>query len=405
MLEANLVSCILASREAYDALAAILDPSEFSEWGRLVVRCAAEYYGRDPDARAVEPSLLSSALGRTIANPKHLDSAMRYVAELPPPSSVPNVVTEYRLLRRHNVGLRLAALLATGDTRGADALIDTYVLLGRDDGARDAKLGVADLEAAVDLKGAIKVVPARLQEELKGRLMRGHHIIVFARPEAGKTSFTINLACGFLKQGLKVLHACNEEPIRDVQLRYLARLAGVTIDSLYTPGAVHNVVAHAGPGYGNLAVVELTSGRISEVDGLMRRWQPDVVVLDQLRNLKAGGSGGNRALELDEVSRAARDLGKTHNAVVVSITQAGDSADEKQVLGMGDIDWSNTGIQAAADLMIGIGVTAELDRQGKRWITLVKNKIGGRHASFPVKVDLETGRWSSIGPSREEVTA
>ena len=94
-------------------------------------------------------------------------------------------------------------------------------------------------------------------------------------------------------------------------------------------------------------------------------------------------------------------MGKRYNCVIVSITQAGDSADQKQVLGMGDIDWSNTGIQAAADLLIGIGTTDELERQGKRWITLCKNKVGGRHASFPVKVDFETGRWSSIGPVRE----
>lgn len=170
---------------------------------------------------------------------------------------------------------------------------------------------------------------------------------------------------------------------------------------MYAPGAIVHAVDRAGGSYGSLAVVELASGRISEVDGLARRWQPDVIILDQLRNLKAGGAGGNRALELDEVARAARDLGKRHNAVVVSITQAGDSADEKQVLGMGDIDWSNTGIQAAADLLIGIGVTAELDRQGKRWVTLVKNKVGGKHASFPVWVDFETGRWASNGPKRE----
>ena len=401
MLEDNVVSAILADRAAYDALAGTLDAGEFSEWGRLVVRAVDGYYAADPDAVCVADDLLRSALGRTIANPKHLDSCLRYVAELPPHTSAPNVVREYRLLRRHNVGLRLAALLATGDHRGADGLLDLYTELGRDEGARGDKLDVADLEAAVDLKGAIKLVPARLQEETKGRLMRGHHVIVFARPEAGKSSFAINMACGFLKQGLKVMHAENEDPLRDVQLRYLARLAGCTIDSLYEPQAIPRAVASAGPPYGALSIVELSSGRLSELEGLLRRGAPDVLVVNQLRNLKAGQNGGNRALELDEIARSLRDLGKRYNCVIVSITQAGDSADQKQVLGMGDIDWSNTGIQAAADLLIGIGTTDELERQGKRWITLCKNKVGGRHASFPVKVDFETGRWASIGPARE----
>lgn len=401
MLEDNVVSAILADRAAYDALAGALDPSEFSEWGRLVVRVVGAYYAVDSAAVCVDHDLLRSALGRTIPNPKHLDSCLRYVAELPPHTSAPNVAREYRLLRRHNVGLRLAALLATGDHKGAESLLDLYTDLGRDEGARGDKLDVAELEQAVDLKGAIKLVPARLQEETKGRLMRGHHVIVFARPEAGKSSFAINMACGFLKQGLKVMHAENEDPLRDVQLRYLARLAGCTIDSLYEHGAIPAAVAHAGAAYGSLAVVELSSGRLSELEGLLRRGAPDVLVVNQLRNLKAGQSGANRALELDEIARSLRDLGKRYNCVIVSITQAGDSAEGKQVLGMGDIDWSNTGIQAAADLLIGIGQTDELERQGKRWITLCKNKLSGKHASFPVKVDFETGRWSSIGLARE----
>ena len=55
-----------------------------------------------------------------------------------------------------------------------------------------------------------------------------------------------------------------------------------------------------------------------------------------------------------------------------------------------------------SNLLYARVIEAELDRQGKRWITLCKNKPGNRHASFPVKVDFETGRWSSIGPSRED---
>ena len=56
-------------------------------------------------------------------------------------------------------------------------------------------------------------------------------------------------------------------------------------------------------------------------------------------------------------------------------------------------------VQAAADLLIGIGQNEELDRAGKRWVTLCKNKVGGRHASFPVKVDFETGRWQDENQS------
>ena len=94
MLEDNVVSAILADRAAYDALAGVLDASEFSEWGRLVVRAVGGYYEADPAADCVDGELLRSALARTIPNPKHLDSCLRYVAELPPHASGPNVARE-----------------------------------------------------------------------------------------------------------------------------------------------------------------------------------------------------------------------------------------------------------------------------------------------------------------------
>lgn len=400
-LEAALVSAILQSREVYDALQSDLDSGEFSEWGRYVVRQAAAFYGADPTTQSVDRGLLESALGRAIPNPKHLASALRYVGELPPAPSLANVVGEYRALRRHNVGLRLAACLASGDTRGAEPLLADYARLGEQTGARGAKLTVEELEEQTKLDGAIKIVPKRLNELCKGRLMRGHHIVVFARPEVGKTGWTVNMASGFLKQGLKVLHGGNEEPVRDLQLRYLSRLSGTPLDTLYEPGAIRVAVEAAGAAYGRLAAVELVTGRMSELEGMVKRWKPDVVVVDQLRNLHMA-SHGNRTQELDEAARAVRDLAKNHNLVAVSITQAGDSAAEKLKLTMGDVDWSNTGIQAAADLLLGIGATEEFERLNKRWVEVLKNKIGGQKGGFPVWVDWDTGVWRSSPPPLRE---
>ena len=71
----------------------------------------------------------------------------------------------------------------------------------------------------------------------------------------------------------------------------------------------------------------------------------------------------------------------------MSITQAGESADMKLRLNMGDVEWSNTGIPGAADLMIGIGLDAEFEATDRRMLSVCKNKVNGAHGAFPCWIE------------------
>jgi hypothetical protein len=93
---------------------------------------------------------------------------------------------------------------------------------------------------------------------------------------------------------------------------------------------------------------------------------------------------------------AMRNIGKRHSVLVISVTQAGDSADQKKVLGMGDIDFSNTGIPAQADLMLGMGVDDQLERDNARMLATPKNKIGGSHVHFLVRINPTISRIEDI---------
>jgi hypothetical protein len=77
------------------------------------------------------------------------------------------------------------------------------------------------------------------------------------------------------------------------------------------------------------------------------------------------------------------------------VTQAGDSARGKAVLDDGDIDSSNTGIPGAADVLIGIGMTEQLESAGLRMLSLCKNKASFVHGHFTVRVCPDTGRMMS----------
>jgi hypothetical protein len=73
--------------------------------------------------------------------------------------------------------------------------------------------------------------------------------------------------------------------------------------------------------------------------------------------------------------------------VCVSVTQAGDSASDKSVLDLGDVDYSNTGIPGQADVMIGIGANKNQRDAGEIVISLPKNKVSGRHEYFACYTD------------------
>jgi hypothetical protein len=181
-----------------------------------------------------------------------------------------------------------------------------------------------------------------------------------------------------------VLYIGNEDPVRDIMVRIVSNLTGMTVDEMAAAENVDQTALEKGAR--NIAVKATSPGTIREIEALIKRHKPDVLFVDQLRNITSGKTDNFTQL-LDKNAQAVRALGKRHGLVTVSITQAGDSATGRAVLGMGDVDSSNTGIPGAADLMIGVGVTDSLEQAGQRMLSLCKNKLGAVHPTVPVEFD------------------
>lgn len=405
--EQALVAAILQDRGAYERIRGSLRAEDFSDQGRFVVERARAFYGRDESADCVDKSVLQSAADRHFPNPKHAAGIMDYVESLPAPASASNVASEYIALRRYNVGLELAARLGKGDAgHEVDSLIEKYLSLGEEETGDDdqPKLGIDELFDEELLGGGIKLFPHVLADNVGSGVSRGHNITIFGRPECGKSMLAITLAGGFLYQGLKVLYTGNEEPAAALQRRILSRLSGCTIPAMQADEATRTRAIERAKqrGYDNLAVKELGSGRPQELESLVTRYKPDVLIVDQLRNLKIPGEG-NQAVQLDAAARAVRQLAIKHHIVTIGVTQAGNTADQKLVLGMADIDGSKTGIPGAADLLIGVGVDERADAQRRRMLSLCKNKVTGRHAKFWVYCDYERSAYLSKPPGEKGV--
>jgi hypothetical protein len=105
----------------------------------------------------------------------------------------------------------------------------------------------------------------------------------------------------------------------------------------------------------------------------------------------------NYVLKLEEAATQARTWAKKYSCVVVSVTQAGDSASGKAVLDLGDVDYSNTGIPAQADVMIGIGASEAQRNAGEVMISLPKNKVSGCHEWFACTTEPHLSKILPLG--------
>jgi len=386
MREKHVLSSTIKSRDAFMRVADHVTRDDLSEQGWVIWETIQEYYDNDTEAKTVDHELLTEAVVRRVSVDKHKDMFRTLVTSVCQFESSPaNVVSDLLATKRTVVGHSLANALLTGEA--TEKLLEEYNdLLGREEfdteADSEARRGM-NVEELVQLGWSegnmITVSPESLNRRLEGGVKPGHHLIIFARPEMGKTMMVIEMMAGFIKQGLTVLYVGNEDPINDVNMRVVNRLSGMNkAEVLANPKKADALCRKEG--YENLILQGLAPGTPREITGLIEKYEPHVLVLDQLRNLNM--SQENFVLKLENAATQARLWAKRYSCVVVSVTQAGDSASGKAILDLGDVDFSNTGIPAQADVMIGLGATKNNAMRGEIVVSLPKNKVSGDHSYF-----------------------
>lgn len=400
--ERKVLAASLKSREAFDSIKDHVRENTFTEQASVIWKAITAFYSRDGAARSCDGEVVSREVSRSVSSPKHRETFEGILKDLQELEVSPaNIAHDFLAVKREAAGAKLAAALVMNkDPSEVRPLLQEYEKCTTPDiRTTDAAevlqgLPLAEITKTYSEGELIKLLPDALNRRLDGGLLRGHHVVVFARPEMGKTLFLVNAVAGFLIQGLVVLYVGNEDPLQDIVLRVVSRLSGRNkFDVLAEPQEAEARARENG--YDNLILAGLTPGTPREIEALVEKFKPDVVLIDQLRNITIPVKDGNRVVQLEQAATAARNIAKRFNVLVVSVTQAGDSASGKAVLDMGDVDSSNTGIPAQADVMVGIGATQEDQQSGRRVLSLPKNKRSGKHEFFPVKVDpSKSMMWS-----------
>jgi archaellum biogenesis ATPase FlaH len=398
-MEKRLLSAAIKERESYEEIFSRIRPDNLSPIGLLVFGLIREFYDRDVEAKWVEREVLIERAEAKVPNPKQAQAIKEYILELNPEISVPNLFHDIKTFKQQRVGDELAlAITNRDDPRNILDLMTRFQELEHvnpeDDEQVYQEFSVRELvTTSFDPANQIKLFPKELNDRVDGGARPGHHLLVYARPEMGKTLFLINMAAGFLLQNLTVLYVGNEDPASDILLRVVSRLSKMTKQQvLDNPGGAQELAMEKG--YDKLILAALSPGNFFEIRKLIERFRPDVLIIDQLRNIEV--KADSRTLQLEKAATSARNVAKQYGILVVSATQAGESAEGKAILGRDDIDFSKTGIQAQVDLMVGIGADDTMEKHGLRTINLPKNKLSGNHEHFTVSVNPSIGSVEPI---------
>jgi len=399
-MENRILSACLKSRSNYETVVRALGEDGFTTSFSPVAKATAElledFYATDELAEYCSRDVLLDRAQKKAHNPHLVKAISDFCGGLDGSVSVPNLVKDIRDHRRHRVGDAIAGLLANrSETRELDQLIEKYLSLkAESDETGDQEnvfSGMGLDELFDDHFGGESTIPfslPRLNELTRGGARAGHHILVFARPELGKSLFCIDQVDSWTTNGYRTLYIENEEPLVDTTIRLVCRKCRRTREEVErNRGKAEQVLR--GSGYEKYVGASLSPGNYQVIGKLVDEHKPKIVVLNQLRNIDVGDD--NRVTALEKAAIGARNLAKSKGVVVVSVTQAGDSAEGKQFLELSDIDFSKTGIPGAIDLAIGIGASQDDKKFGFRTINLPKNKLGGEHGSFQVRIFPQTG--------------
>ena len=393
-MEAKLLALLIQSKLHFAQLEQFSIRDSFSELGRTLYDYAASFYAADPQAIKVDLDLVRAKIERDL--PRQKDILFACLNNLPSEVSAPNLLNEIIACKRESLSRDLAGALLSPYKAGVAPMMEEFLALETsvnglgDDLEEEVPTTVQGVFEQLSSEHRIRLWPKGLNELCGGGAVRGHNILVFGRPEVGKSGFLINMVGGFLHDGHKVLFIENEDPTNVTLARIICRITGMLSEEIKQDvGRAQQLCEDRG--YANLIFRSLAPGTLHEIQGLVDKHAPvDVVILNQLRNLFVGRE--DRVNALEKAATGARNIAKQNSLCFISSTQAGDSASEKAVLDMGDVDFSNTGIPGAMDLMIGIGCTKEMEGRGQRMISLPKNKLSGQHAYFPVTFDTRLSK-------------
>ena len=223
----------------------------------------------------------------------------------------------------------------------------------------------------------------------------GNLMIVFARPEVGKTAFWVSLCAapnGFAEQGAKIHAFINEEPAVRTQMRAISCFTGYNKEQIVDDiDKVHEDWIKIKD---NIKMIDTVDWSLDDIDSHCEKHKPDIIVIDQLDKVNVKGTFARTDEKLRAIYTGAREIAKRRECVVIAISQASADAHNRDHISFDMMENSKTGKAAEADLIIGIGNRTSNDpTNNNRILNVSKNKITGWHGDPTSVIDKYISRY------------
>jgi len=233
-----------------------------------------------------------------------------------------------------------------------------------------------------------------LRKFVKG-VGKGNLMIIFARPEAGKTAFWISLVAnrnGFASQNIKVHALINEEPAIRTQMRLINCWTGMAKEEISVN--IDKAKQEWNKIKSNVRIVDTVNWDLDQVDAYCKKHNPEILVIDQLDKVSAKGNFARTDEKLRAIYMGAREIAKRKNRCVIAVSQASADAHGMTMLSFDMMENSKTGKAAEADLIIGIGQQNIVDSEATlRTLCVSKNKITGWHGRIDCVINPFLSRY------------
>lgn len=237
-----------------------------------------------------------------------------------------------------------------------------------------------------------------LYKKLPG-MSGGDFLYILARPESGKTAFITMIVAGpggFAEQGAKTHVIFNEEPAIRTMIRAISANTGMTKEEIEADKLKAKMLFDTVRG--NIVFRDDVTMTLGKLDVYCRRHKPDVLIIDQLDRVSASGNFESSHERLGEIYSKAREIAKVHDCLLIGVSQASAEAQGKSKVHYSHSEGSKTAKAAAADVVLGIGMTDEEGMNGQentiRSLYLSKNKINGYHGLINVRIVPKLSRYT-----------
>lgn len=230
-------------------------------------------------------------------------------------------------------------------------------------------------------------------------LVGGDFIVVAGRPDKGKTTAISQIATHMAPQvdalypgeQRSILWLNNEGPgDRIITRNFQSAIGehGSTMEELVAlnvpDGTVHKTKIRSeyakalGGRPGVLRVFDIHGYTNGEVENLIRKYKPALVIFDMVDNISFAGSTMNNGQRTDQLLEAmyqwARMMGVKYDTAVIATSQISGDGDGLQWPTLTMLKDSKTGKQGAADVILTIGATNEPQEHDLRYLGTTKNK-------------------------------